>query len=125
MKDLGLYREVTSTVTSDSGSSYTNDYLDLNTRLLMVILQTLVDKSIVSRKEIEALADQSMQSLQSEEDARRAWHVPWPPTRDLAAMAEIGSSMFILDVGSGFGRPARELSETLGNSGEFSDQRDG
>ena len=100
--------------TSDNDFSDTIDYSDLNTRLLMAILQILSDKSIVSDQEIEALADQSKQLLQSEEDARKIWHTTWLLTRDLAAMTEISSSMVVLDAGSGFGGPARELAETFG-----------
>jgi len=54
----------------DNNFSETINPSDLNTRLLMAILQLLLDKSIVSEQEIETLADQSKQILQSEEDAR-------------------------------------------------------
>lgn len=100
--------------TSDNDLSDIIDHSDLNTRLLMAIVQILLDKSIVSEEEMETFADQSRQVLQSEEDARNIWHTTWLLTRDLAAMTDISSSMVVLDAGSGFGGPARELAETFG-----------
>ena len=82
---------------------------DLHARVLISLLQILREKEVITDEDLRRLADHSCQQLVSEEEARRRWHTPWLPTEELAAKVHVTSETVILDAGSGFGGPAREL----------------
>ena len=94
--------------------SYLVDPSDSSIRMLMALLRLLLDKGLITDEELWSLADHSCQELETEENARRVWHTPWLPTKELAAKVSISSETVILDAGSGFGGPARQLAEQFG-----------
>lgn len=87
---------------------------DARNRLLMAILRLLLEKEIITEKELWDLADPSQQEQVTEKEARRQWHTTWLPTEELAAKVTISPDTVILDAGSGFGGPARQLAEQFG-----------
>jgi ubiquinone/menaquinone biosynthesis C-methylase UbiE len=93
---------------------YLVDPSDLNARLLIAVLHLLFKKEIIHKDELWRVADPSCQQLETEDNARRIWHTPSLPTEELAAMVDIDQDSVLLDAGTGFGGPARQLAETFG-----------
>jgi SAM-dependent methyltransferase len=87
---------------------------DAKDRLLMALVKLLLDKGVITEKELWREADPQRQQLVSEEEARRQWHTPALSTEDLAAKVSITADNLVLEAGSGFGGPARQLAEQFG-----------
>ena len=87
---------------------------DAVTRMVMALLRALREKGVLSEEELRVLADHSSQELVTEEEARTSWHTPWLPTEELADKVGFRPGMLVLDAGSGFGGPARQIAEDYG-----------
>lgn len=90
------------------------DPWDSTARMMMALLRVLTDKGLIGEEEIQVLAAHACQELVSEKEARKHWHTPVLTTAELARMADVSPGMLVLDVGAGFGGPARELVEEFG-----------
>jgi SAM-dependent methyltransferase len=82
--------------------------------MLLATLRLLVDKGVVTEAELWKLADSRLQQLVTEEEARTQWHTPRLTTEALASKVPISKDTILLDAGSGFGGPPRELAERFG-----------
>ena len=57
-------------------------------RLVLTLVQLLVDKGVITEEELWHQAEPSRQQLVSEDEARRQWHTTWLPTEEDARAVE-------------------------------------
>ena len=92
---------------------------DTRDRLLLTLLRLLLDKEVITEEEPWNWADPKRQGPKrqepvTEEDSRTQWHTTWLTTEELAAKVTLSRDSVLLDAGSGFGGPARQLAEDFG-----------